>query len=84
MAVLDKEAADQSGMRWFGELDGPDMIALHYGNPNGSGGLLPNGQTTAHLSVDAIRELLTPSPAAVEGEPPNPFEQNPPGLSPTP
>ena len=65
MALLDKQSPDQAGLRAFGHLEGDELI-VHFGNPDGNGMQMPNGQTELRLSVQAIRDLVRSADVAAQ------------------
>ena len=65
MTILDKQSPDQTGLRAFGHLDGDELV-IHYGNPEGNGMQMPNGQTEIRLSVQAIRDLVRAADVAAQ------------------
>ena len=60
--ILDREPADQSGWRVFGDVDGQD-VTIRYGNPDGSGLRLPNGQYELRVDVQKLKDLIIPAGA---------------------
>lgn len=87
MTILDKQAADSTGLRVFGHLDADELI-VQYGNPDGGGMQMPNGQTHLRLSVQAIRDLVRSADVAaqeaiVPATSPDVRAQGNPGLGPT-